>query len=564
MENHSSSVVIIKGYYKGNIGEVKNISNNKYIIQMDYKTTSFNFDSLFFNDIRYESGDKKGYIQIISIEKDILNGMFMNDDGNVAIEKIVLNMEDKNIKKNYVNKYVKMNDDVDIFIAEPQAEYMNSYDDFNHMGIDESQLSASDKVLYNNIKSTLDVLSINENCLNFYTVINNYNFIISCCSKKLKNVGLGKIDTDIILNHIIIFELMKNVNIDIYALYSNYANAKQGIKSYFNMLRDKFVGVVNKDTKFSVVNCIKYFGVSYMKSCVTKNHDKDEIMFLITNEILFNTFMYIKSKIPSYSDIVMPNASNKIELIPIGRYNKNIYVQSEYSCVKYDSIRDLNEKINIAQENNEVDLVKRLKNQILKEESKKSKYSLTTKKISKCYTVMDCFDKVMTTLITKLNTATKENHFEKIILYKFVINNFLNMEVIDDSTLNKYREIFKNEYLIIYTNNLLKEKDEIKHYNKWDVKYFNDDLSVNMDEFYKHFQSCLNDIKLQIDIKKQNNNFDKTRMNLQEDKNILKQMKNINLNGKKTIDTDMDTDMYTDMEIVDDMFGDVSDLFVEE
>ena len=556
MENHSSSVVIIKGYYKGNIGEVKNISNNKYIIQMDFKTTSFDFESLFFNDIRYESGDKKGYIQIISIEKDVLNGMFMNDDGNAPIEKIVLNMEDKNIKKNYVNKYFKLNDDVDIFIAEPEAEYMNSYDDFNHMGVDESNLSASDKVLYNNIKSTLDVLCINEKCINFYTVINHYNFIISCCSKKLKNVGLGKMDSDIILNHIIIFELVKNVNIDIYSLYSNYANTKQGIKSYFNMLRDK-------DTKFSVVNCFKYFGVSFMKSYVTKTHDKDEIMLLTMNEVLFNTFMYIKSKIAIYRDIVMPNVSNKIDLIPIGKHNKNIYVQTEYSSVKYDSIKDLNEKIIIAQENNEVDLVKRLKNQILKEEGKKSKNSFTTKKILKCNTILDCFDKVMTTLNTKLNAAKKENHFEKIILYKFVIENFLNMEVLDDITLNKYREIFKNEYLVIYTNNLLKEKHEkIKNYNNWHIKYFNDDLSVNMDEFYKHFQACLNDIKLQIDIKKQNNDFDKIRMNLQEDNNLLRQMKGIKLNGEKTFDNDN----YIDNDVMkcDDMFGDVSDLFVEE
>lgn len=551
---HSKSVFIIKGIYKGYFGETKNIVNKKYIINIMNKDIAFDFDFIFFMDMRYESQDKKGFIQIVSIKNNVLTGLFKNDIVSCPIEKIILNRDDVNIKKNFVNKFVETHVDQDDEMFIEEKSYVNSYNDMNHTEIDESKLNSNDKLIYTKISDIMKKLVIHEKMISYYKVINNYNYLMNFYPKKNIENQI-KLDIDIILCNIIFFELMKTMDVSI--LYSKYEGTN-GFQKYFKMLKDILITHINdcdfKLSKFNVENLQKYFGIQFIKPHTNKLY-----------EICYNIFRYIKHVIPMYSGNIMPfQLSEQEKFIPLGNHMKNkIYFDSSSSISEtmkqetISSIEELKKKIKIAETMNNIDLVQQLKLK-LKETSKKIKRTYTTKKVSLCNNFDDCFYSYTDTLKMKLNSAIQLNNRDNIQIYKYVIDHLSN-ENINDELIQRHREILKNNYFSIYEINMSKEKafkmNEYKHlqnkYHKWYNMYFDTTTDkVDTAVFEKHFYNKLNNIQKQIANEKQ-----KTIINNERD--LLLQMKNVSVNNKNNIDDEISIDNNTiNCDINDDLFGD--------
>lgn len=545
---HSKSVLVTKGMYKGYFGEARNFVNKKYIVNVMNKDIAIPFDFIFFMDMRYESNDKKGFIQIVSIKNNTLTGLFKNDIVSCPIEQIILNRDDKNIKENFVNKFVEKNhQEEEMFIEEEECNFVNSYNNIEHTEMDDSEMEANDKMIYVKISDIMKKLIVHEKMISYYKVINHYNFIMDCYSKNIIENRV-KLDCDIILCNIIFFELMKSMDISI--LYSEYKGTN-GFQKYFNMLKDKLIYHINdcdfELSKFNVSNLQKYFGMQFMKPHKNKLY-----------EICYNIFRYIKHMIPMYNANVMPfQLTEEEKYIPLGNHMKNkLYFDSSSSInevIKQEnmnSIEELKNKIKIAEATNNIDLLQQLQSK-LKEANKKIKKTYNSKKISLCKNFDDCFYNYIDTLKMKLDNAIKINHKDNIKSYKFVIEHLSNTNV-NDVLIKKHRDILKNNYASIYETNMIKEKafksNEYKHfkdkYNKWYNTYFDAADQINNDIFEKHFYNKLKNIERQIANEKQ-------KMIINNERQLLQQMKNVNINNDENNDN-----IENDNDIDNDMFGD--------
>lgn len=529
---HSNSVCVIKGVYKGYLGEFKNVCNKKYIIGIESRNIPFDVDTVFFMDIRYESNEKSGYIQIISTKNDIIDGYFKNDIGKFPIERISLNANDKNIKKNFVNTFVELkynNDESYVNEVSDEITYVNSYNDFNHVEIDESEFTANDKSIYVKIKNIMDILLVNINNINIYKVINNYNYVIHVIKEKsIIDKNFINLDNDIILYNIIVFELMKAI--DVLELYIQY-DGVNGFQKYFNMIKNKFIKRVNNYdlllSKFNVENLLKNLKVQFMKP------HKDKLY-----EICFNVFKYIKYVMPVYSGCLMPFELSEREMyIPLGKFNENKFYFETSTCISdvmreeiLESIEELKSKIKIAEANNNVDMLNGLHKK-LKEISKKIKKTVNTKKMYPCHTFEDCFYSSLNDLNIKLNKFTKNKDSNNIMMYKYIIDNFADVNC-NDVCVNKYREILKNNYFSICSN------------------------MSNM-EYDKHFNKCMIDISRQI-------NIEKMKYNRNNDRNLLVQMKTMKLNKNSSNDMDVCTSDNDNDNDTSSLFGDVNDINNDE
>lgn len=537
---HSNTVSIIKGIYKGYDGELRDICKEKYVINIMNKNIVFNVDSIFFMDIRYESKDKNGYIHVVSIKNNIINGYFKNDIGKFPIESMLISVNDKNIKQNYTNRYIEIKKDEEIYVSDngydgdnDDKTFVNSYNTINQTEIDTTEMEANDKNLFVKIVDIMEKLAVNISNINPYKVINNFNYLNKCVEKS--NENNIKLDNDIILCNIIIFELMKTI--DILKLYIDYKGTN-GFQKYFNMLKDKMITHINvcdfELSRFNVQNCQKYFKLQFMKPHKNKFY-----------EIVYNIFRYIKYVMPIYSEYVMPfELSDNEKYIPLGNYNKNQLYFEKISVVndviKQENlalIDDLNAKLRIAEANNNIDMINQLKSK-LKETTKKAKKTIEIKKIYPIHNFEDYYTFYMNEINIKLNKAIKNCDTNNIKTYKFIIEHFTNINVNDD-IVNEHREVFKKNYFSIFSNNLLKQDKNTKK------KYYNIDGCINMEKYNDHFYNSLNQMKKQLDAEKRKNMINDERM-------LLQQMKNININNNTNIIDDIHDD-------IDSLFGDNSD-----
>jgi hypothetical protein len=545
---HSNTVSVIKGIYKGYEGELRDICKEKYVVNIMNKNIVFNVDSIFFMDIRYESKDKNGYIHVVSIKNNVITGYFKNDIGRFPIESITIGVDDKNIKQNYTNKYIEIKKDEEMYVSDDSDDdktFVNSYNDMNQTEIDASEMEANDKNLFVKIVDIMEKLSVNMSNINPYKVINNYNSInnniTNKCSEK-RNENNIKLDNDIILCNMIVFELMRSV--DVLKLYIDYKGTN-GFQKYFNMLKDKLITHINvcdfELSRFNVQNCQKYFKLQFMKPHKNKFY-----------EIVYNIFRYIKYVMPIYSEYVLPfELSNDEKYIPLGNYNKNQLYFEKISVVndviKQENlalIDDLNSKLRIAEANNNIDMINQLKSK-LKETTKKAKKTIEIKKIYPIYTFEDYYTFYMNEMNQKLNKAVKNCETNNIKTLKYIIEHFTNINV-NDTIMNEHREIFKNNYLSMFSNNLLKQDKITKK------KYYNMDGSINMDKYNDHFYNSLKQIKKQLDAEKR-------KVVVNNDRMLMLQMKTITINNDTNKDT---TDEILDEYCNDDMeslFGHDSD-----
>ena len=547
---HSNTVSVIKGIYKGYEGELRDICKEKYVISIMNKNIVFSVDSIFFMDIRYESQDKNGYIHVVSIKNNVITGYFKNDIGKFPIESITIGTDDKNIKQNYTNKYIEIKKDEEMYVSDDSDDdktFVNSYNDLNQSEIDISEMEANDKLLLVKITDIMDKLSVNMSKINPYKVINIFNTVLNyisvkCSEKNKNNQSNIKLDNDIILCNIIIFELMKTM--DVLNLYINY-QGNNGFQKYFNMIKDKLISCNVCDfglSNFNIQNCQKYFKLKFM---VNPHENK-------FYEIAYNIFRYIKYVMPVYSKSVMPFEFSHDEMyIPLGNYNKNQLYCEKTSIVK-DTIKqenmalmdDLNSKLRVAEANNNIDMINQLKSK-LKETTKKVKKTIDIKKVYPVHSFEDYYTLYLNEINIKLNKATKNVDTSNIKTYKYIAEHLTNINVNDD-IVNEHRENLKNNYFSMFSNNLLKQDKITKK------KYFNTDGSVNMDKYNEHFYTCLKQIQRQLNAENRKNIVNNERM-------FLQQMKNININGDNEVNSDID-------EILDDycetnsLFGDDSDV----
>lgn len=541
------------GEHAGIIGELKSASKPvNALLNIHNRNVTVDYKDIFYKDIVYESPKNNGFIEIISISNNMIDGKFLSGDlSNVNLSNVNLSIDDKYIKKqcylltsdesdlNTVSEDVDMTDEQVDTTDEPEttedydddessedhdtsedheitddnetsdqgtsedsemsddSNFVSEHDALSRAEYDMSKMTQDDQKVYNLIQTFVEKLRLNGSLINPYTIINYFNFIIKEM-KSLQKKIISDDDKKVLLFIIIIYEYTKNNGI----LNDKYTNIlKIGLNNKFN----------DKSSVFNKLNFTKIFGIEETSSNTFKNANR-----------------YIKQKFPFFMFDLENLQANKDEtmknLVPVSsapvKVDKPELVSYKSDIQRkeiYDDIEKLKIKLKEANASNKIQLSAKLQNDISNLESKLNK-SVKTTTTTTSVEQYNSFDDYYHAFVNHLKELSQKG--DKKRFYEIIINNFTNMNL-ENNELKEYQNKFKEYYLnAIYIPNLSREKsDKLKLFKKptalgyvnWYKKHFINDDQINMASFDAHFNQKMEKMRKLTDIYKEKERSDAER-----------------------------------------------------
>jgi len=375
------------------------------------------------------------------------------------------------------------------------------------------ELSEDDKTMYRKTLLYIQKLTLNDNTIDIYNVIEKFNNIkndlkdIIKKSKKpeLNNV-VNSLDDDAILYMIIMYTAILN-NADVSFVYED-ADGETGIDKYISLLQELIVSneILRKNSIFSMNNAYTLFNI--------KPSQTEKILPI--KRILRNCDLVLRSKNDfGFSNLTFPLSTKdtgSTSLIKPRRFSKDIpvismnekYVKPDDSDVEYTDDQ-IKQRIQKARDENKKEVQKYWEDVLAKQKSSKKdkgKKSITyfsyDKQVSNIEELIDYYT-------DNLQKFVKTNE-----LISELRDNLLNL---DNSKLSKevieVQQKFKGDYFLIYKKRYVDENDTkvknlnksiswvdnipkginksaVKEYRKWYNMYFNTVLQDKSDvEWFK-------------------------------------------------------------------------------
>jgi len=507
---------IMSGPLKGISGKLHKESSKTLIDIGNNNYKYFDKKDLFYIDLKYETRDGSGFIEIESITDDnIIHGKLIL---NGEFSRVSLSLRDPYIKEHY---YIILNDyetnvnienhnydeyEISNSSEEDSGEYndnesvsnesLGNYNDGDNEHEDENQdetqdgnenengnengdesnyvvgmkhvdqmemtykkLSSSDTAIKNNIENICDKYKINKFYIDIFKIIKQYKQVLNKIQTDLKPECEYKenvLNNDIIINFLIFFNMISKGN-DVYSIYESYSGSK-GIIKFINMFRKVYkISGDNINIRQSV------FNFENIQKCLNiKSKTKQQPIV----DIIINIENYIKNNvIASYNSINLPDEKsdlineNDIKAISRKKYDEFLLYKNDKTKITADIDTETLNRLKLqhekAQNENNIEKTKKLQQQIndlVKTLSKKQDKIIATTKKT-----FDTFDDYLGYIVSELNNECKKSYVKMIMSQQ--AEKLSKLSNIND------KSILQNEYDI------------------WYKQYFSSDKTINMDKY---------------------------------------------------------------------------------
>ena len=332
------------------------------------------------------------------------------------------------------------------------------------------ELSEDDKTLYRKILSYIQKLSLNDNIIDIYQLIDKFNnikndlkqFIQKSKKPELNNIS-NSLDDDAILFMIIMYSAILN-NADVSFVYED-EDGETGLDKYISLLQEIIVSneILRKNSIFSMNNAYAVFNIKPLQSekispirRILRNCD---LVLRTKNDFGYSNINFPLTSNNDVQSLIAPKGASKN--IPVISMNEKYVNQSETTDSEFTE-EQIKEKIQKARDENKKDVQKHWEDVLTKQKSKKDKAKKTITYFSYDKPVSN-IDELIEYYIDNVQKFAKTN--ESINDLK---NNLLNIH--DKSLSNEIIEVqkkFKDDYLLIYTQKYIDENNiKVKNINK--------------------------------------------------------------------------------------------------